>query len=482
MHSFESRLYAALGKPQALYLAAVSGGADSSAMLAGLAALRKEAGFVLHCAHVEHGIRPAEESRGDAQAVEALCGRLEVPCRVVSVTPGRIAAFASESGSGLEAAARVFRRKILLREAGRIGAAMILTGHTRGDLLETLLMRILRGSGPAGLAPMPLSRGRFLRPLLDLTRQDVLEYLKEKDIPYRTDSTNSDMRFLRNRVRCKLIPLLDEFFPFWRNSLMALAETQSLTADFLASEIRGRLPWESVIQAAGGGAALRLREEDFLNAPAILREEAVFAGADMLALMHSGGAAGSKGKICKRFQKTPRRAAVRRAAEKRAAAEDLGPVRLARKNGYIEMAPALLSGGDKGFSLLINKAGSYTLKGRVLGIRKSSGLLIRAGDSGGGACLPCGKPMFCAKLPLVFRNHRDGDCMYRGGHKRRLSAIIDYGSRSEFAGFITAVDPFGVAAFIGVSGKGPDRGKVLLIDRDGAAVPGGSESFFFEIS
>jgi len=487
MTSFESRVSAALGKQPAgkIFLAAVSGGADSAAMLAALAALRKEAGFILHCVHVEHGIRSAEESRGDADAVKALCGSLEVPCKVVSVPPGRIAAFASNHGSGLEGAARVFRRTILKREARRIGANVILTGHTRDDLLETLLMRILRGSGPAGLAPMPRIRGLFLRPLLDLTRKDVLEYLREKGIPYRTDSTNSDIRFLRNRVRHKLVPLLDEFFPSWRNSLAALAETQSLTADFLATEVRSRLAWDCSPGAAeaGGKASLRLREEAFLNAPLILREEAIFAGADMLALLYAGG------EFCKRFQnRTPRRTAVRRAAGQGAAvSEDLGPVRLARKNGYIEMAPALKSRGEKGFSLLINGAGSYILKSRVPGIGKKSCLLIKAGSFSDG--LPHGKQGFSARLPLVLRNHSEGDYMYRGGHKRRFSAILDSSSRPEYAGILTAEDPLGVAAFIGIRGKSPGTGgdgNLLVINRDnagsGASEAGDADPFFFEIS
>ena len=522
MIPFESRILTALQQPpagsglhsanlrsanlrSAVYLAAVSGGADSTAMLAGLAALRKDAGFTLYCVHVEHGIRSADESRGDAAAVEALCAGLEVPCRVVAVPPGRIAALASNGGPGLEGAARVFRQKILKREAARVGAGLILTGHTRDDLLETLLMRILRGSGPAGLAPMPRHRGRFLRPLLVLTRQDVLEYLKEKGISYRTDSTNKDIRFLRNRVRHKLVPLLNEFFPSWQNSLLALAETQSLTADFLASETRSRLPWESLPGSGEGGreVSLRLREENFLSAPPILREEAVFAGADLLALL----AAGTGGKLCKRFQnRIPRRSAVRRAAGE-GTAEDLGPVRLARKNGYIEMAPAFQSRGEEGFSLLIKEEGSYTLKSKVLGTGKNSGLLIGVGSSGAGDVFPRGKQGFYAKIPLVFRNHRDGDLIYRGGHKRRFSAILYGNSRPGYAKIITAEDPLGVAAFIGICGKCPEpaagaasiandssRGSppgggdkdLLVISREsfscGALAAGGSGPFFFEVS
>ncbi|MDR0496482.1 MAG: tRNA lysidine(34) synthetase TilS, partial [Treponema sp.] len=246
MHSFEARLSAALGETAGkIYLAAVSGGADSTAMLAGLAVLREKAAFSLHCVHVEHGIRPASENQGDAQAVETLCEKLNVPCRVISIPPGKIASYAAKGGPGIEGAARFFRHKALRAEARRVNADLILTAHTCDDLLETILMRVLRGSGPAGLSPMPRMRGCLLRPLLELTRKDVLEYLEKKDILYRTDSTNADIMYLRNRIRLKLIPVLDDFFPSWRNSLLALAETQALTADFLSSEVRKSLTWES---------------------------------------------------------------------------------------------------------------------------------------------------------------------------------------------------------------------------------------------
>ncbi|MCL2472712.1 MAG: tRNA lysidine(34) synthetase TilS, partial [Treponema sp.] len=289
---FESCISSALGTPLAgkVYLAAVSGGADSTAMLAGLAALREESDFRLHCVHVDHGLRPPEESRGDAQAVADLCRKLEVPCRIISITPGRIASCAGSGGPGIEAAARIFRLRAFNRERRRTGADWILTAHTRDDVLETLLMRILRGSGPAGLALISKTRGHIKRPLLELTRQDVLKYLDEKGISYRTDSTNADIRYLRNRIRHKLVPFLDFHFPSWRNSLLALGETQTLAASFIASEAQKCLPWESFagLKDEEGEHGLKLREADFAGAPPVVREEAIFAGVDMLAACNPG--------------------------------------------------------------------------------------------------------------------------------------------------------------------------------------------------
>ncbi|MCL2380553.1 MAG: tRNA lysidine(34) synthetase TilS [Treponema sp.] len=463
---FEARLSSALGELPAgsVCLAAVSGGADSTAMLAGLARLREKAGFVLRCVHVEHGIRQSGESRGDAQAVRALCEALNVPCRVVSIAPGRIAAFARNGGPGIEGAARVFRQRALRREARRTGAGYILTAHTRDDLLETILMRVLRGSGPAGLAPMPRARGPMLRPLLDITRRDVLSYLEERGIPYRTDSTNACLRFLRNRVRRELVPVLDEFFPFWRGSLLALAETQAMTAGFLAREAQKRLPWLEEAGETEGQALLRQPQADFFAAPPILREEAVFAGVDILAALRNSA-----------YVPVPRRSTVRRAVSvgplsggRDSPPQDLGPARLRRQGGFVELVSGARPSGERGFSLLVNRAGVFTLAGSVVGLKKNPPLYIRAGSASGGDAAG----VFSAALPLVLRNHRAGDRIVKGGHKRRFSDILDRKARLEYAGIITAEDARGPAAFICIK-RG---GEVLVISREIAAC--GAASLF----
>ena len=367
--SFESRLYTGLDKPRkgTLYLASVSGGADSVAMLAGLEALRKNTGFSLHCIHVEHGLRPALESKGDALAVKELCKNLSVPCRIAYIAQGRISKYAASTGLGIEAAARVFRHGIFKRERQRIKADWVLTGHTRDDALETILMRILRGSGPAGLKSMPRLRGHLLRPILEMSRQDILDYLKARGLSYRTDKTNLDTVYLRNKIRLLLIPFLDENFPSWRKSLFSLAETQSHVAEYLTSQAREVLPWEE----AGGPAnvkGLRLREEDFMKAPPILREEAVFAALNIL--VRQGNSS------------PPRRKVIRRAVTE-AKAHDLGPARLERQNGYIKLGINKKKSGERGFSLLIKESGLYTLServwGREFGGAKGTSLIIQAG-------------------------------------------------------------------------------------------------------
>jgi tRNA(Ile)-lysidine synthase len=305
-------------------------------MLAALAAVRDRAvhgtAFELHCIHIEHGIRPADESRGDAAFVRSLCEKFNVPCRVVSIAPGKIATAAKDRNMGIEAAARHYRHRAWSREAARCAlrveakrpevarpetAVRVLTAHTADDMLETVLMRLLRGAGPTGLAAMPVSRGRILRPLIALSRRDVLNYLSEKNISWREDSTNTDIRFLRNRVRRCLIPLLEESFPQWRVGVAALAETQSLVADFIQSEAALRVCWET------SPLSLYTDVTTFFAQPPIIREEALFQGIDQLLPASSH---------------TIKRKNIRRFCAGGITAIDLGPLRLKKDSHRITIS------------------------------------------------------------------------------------------------------------------------------------------------
>jgi len=334
---FEDTIAAVLEQyPAGVYLAAVSGGADSSAMLAALAAVCKTA--ELRCIHIEHGIRPAAESRGDAACARSLCEKLHVPCRVVSIAPGKIAAVAKTRGMGVEAAARHYRRRAWFREAARLetegrGQVRILTAHTADDMRETVLMRVLRGAGPSGLAAMPVSRGRILRPLISLSRRDVLDYLNEKNISWREDSTNRDTQFLRNRVRHCLIPLLTEQFPQWQGGVAAFAETQSLVADFMQSEATLRVQWQPTPHS------LHTDAETFFAQPAIIREEALFQGIDRL--LPSA-----------RASHTIKRKNIRRFCEGAITAIDLGPLRLTKDSRQVIILKTPTPYSETGHSLL----------------------------------------------------------------------------------------------------------------------------------
>jgi tRNA(Ile)-lysidine synthase len=187
-------------EPGGHVLVGVSGGPDSVALLHALVLLRSEYALRLTVCHVHHGLRP--EADRDAAFVEALAHRLDCPARVVRIDVLR------GGGRSPEEAARVARHAALARVARATGASRIALGHTADDQVETVLMRILQGAGPRGLAGIPARRGQIVRPLLDVSRAAVQVHLAAHGLESVDDATNRDTRFLRNRVRHELLPLL----------------------------------------------------------------------------------------------------------------------------------------------------------------------------------------------------------------------------------------------------------------------------------
>jgi len=223
-------------------LAAVSGGGDSVALLRLLLLAREEIPFTIAVAHVDHRLR-GESSRQDREFVEDLCARLELPCRVLSPDDDALRALRE----GGEAQLRAFRHEHLKRAAREAGASRIALGHTMDDQAETLLMRLLRGGGRRGLSAMRcVGEGPLFRPLLQITRRQTREFLMEIGQDFRDDETNAEERFTRNRIRSRLMPLMQEFNPRIVRRLAATAELlgsedrylDALAADWIAHHAR----------------------------------------------------------------------------------------------------------------------------------------------------------------------------------------------------------------------------------------------------
>lgn len=189
-------------------LAACSGGPDSVALVSLLLKLREEMPVEVVVAHFNHRLRP-EAGADEAFVREMTCGRV-LPFVTGSAD---VRAHAAEGNLNLEEAGRVLRYRFLQGEARRLGATKIATGHTMNDQAETLLMRLMRGTGLAGLAGIPPVQAGgpcpVVRPLLGLTRPRLLAYLEAEGEAFRTDTTNLDRRNLRNRIRLDLLPELE---------------------------------------------------------------------------------------------------------------------------------------------------------------------------------------------------------------------------------------------------------------------------------
>ncbi len=189
---------------------AVSGGADSMALLWGMYLLREKLGIELSAVHFNHNLR-GDESDQEERFVADFCQRYEIP---LSVGCGEITA----GKKGLEAAAREARYDYFQTIPGKIA-----TAHTANDNAETVLMHMIRGSGLKGLGGISPVRGNLIRPMLGVTRQEVLAFLAEYHISYRNDSSNDTDAFLRNRLRHHVIPLLEQENPRLAENMSAMA-------------------------------------------------------------------------------------------------------------------------------------------------------------------------------------------------------------------------------------------------------------------
>ncbi|HEV2895179.1 MAG TPA: tRNA lysidine(34) synthetase TilS [Actinomycetota bacterium] len=202
---------------------AVSGGADSLALLHALRALAGPRGWRLAVVTVDHGLRPG--SAADAAYVADHAKALGLPALVRTLGPADLAPHRQAGPAG---AARAARYGALWPAADELGCAWLATGHTLDDQAETVLLQLLRGAGPDGLAGMAVRAGRLLRPLLRARRAETRACCAAIGLAWREDPTNAGDGPLRNRVRQRLLPLLEELRP---GATQALARTAALAAD-----------------------------------------------------------------------------------------------------------------------------------------------------------------------------------------------------------------------------------------------------------
>ena len=265
---------------------AVSGGADSVALMMALDELMKGGRFDVGVtvAHLDHGLR-AETGREDARWVESLASSLNFE---VVVGRAEVKERAQRTGDNLEQAARGARYEFLAGVAEACGARVVLTGHTMDDQAETVLLRLLRGSGAEGLSGMEAVRSLrdgsnvlLARPMLGWARRALTEkYCRERGVEFRVDAMNEDESFARVRVRRQLLPLMQTFNPRVVESLSRAAELLREDAAVLkvaAEELVERASEEGKIAESKGGASVRrsLSVDILKDAPAAVRRRAL---------------------------------------------------------------------------------------------------------------------------------------------------------------------------------------------------------------
>ncbi|WP_243345802.1 tRNA lysidine(34) synthetase TilS [Parabacteroides sp. FAFU027] len=207
----------------------VSGGADSVALLHYL----KEAGYECIAAHCNFHLR-GEESNRDEEFVRDLCGRWDVPLEVIDFHTEKIAA---EQKVSIEMAARELRYQWFEELRIQYKAEVIAVAHHKDDSVETFLLNLIRGTGIRGLSGMKPVNGKIIRPLLCVSRQEVEEYIEQNNLSFVHDSTNSETLYTRNKIRLEVLPLLQQFNPSIKETIIQTSCYLSDTAEVYFSEI-----------------------------------------------------------------------------------------------------------------------------------------------------------------------------------------------------------------------------------------------------
>ena len=225
-------------------LVGVSGGPDSMALLYLLMDIRNEYGITLKLAHLNHGFR--KEAADEAEFVRKTAVSLGLPVVISSID---VPAIKETDGLSAQEAARKVRYAFFAEAAEEACASLVALAHTADDQAETVLMRLLRGSGPLGLSGIPPVRKIssqesgvrrqgpiVIRPLIECSRKEIEKYISERNIPFVTDSSNLKMDYMRNRVRMELLPFLEGYNPNIKETLVRTADVARRDNQFLDME------------------------------------------------------------------------------------------------------------------------------------------------------------------------------------------------------------------------------------------------------
>jgi len=382
--------------PGDTWVVACSGGPDSLALLVATAEAAPSLGVRLVAVYVDHGLRP--EAADEGVFVARIAARLGATSRTVRVdAKGR----AARDRRSLMEAARLERHEALGRVADEVGATRVLLGHTADDQVETVLMRLGRGTGVRGLRGMAAQRGRIARPMLDLTRAEVEELLRSKGLEPVRDPGNADRRFLRSVVRHDLLPILRERLPTIDHDLLALAAAaRTLTATIDAEvEVEGTSPADLEL------VALREARPEVRRA----RLERAFRRA--------GGAG-----LCAAHV-----AAIERLLESERGTRGVdlpGLIRAERRYGTLcFLRPSPAGHGDN--QVLVSGQGRYSFLGHELLVESCTAAVEPGSNMDDGCHVVC-FDLDALEPPLVLRAPRPGDRIRpRGfGHRRKVSDVL----------------------------------------------------------
>ncbi len=440
----------ALLQPFQTVVVGVSGGVDSMALLDYLVS-RKDLALRLIVAHLNHDLR-GEESDGDDSFVRDSAERYGLRFESARVD---VRALALNKRLSLEEAGREARYSFFVEVAHRCGADRVALAHHADDQAETVLMRLLRGSGPGGLRGMlPCSPdGMYVRPFLHVCRHEIEEYAENRSLSFRTDSSNLDNTFLRNRIRNRLLPILREYNPAIANRLTDTASIMAADEEVLSELVQSR--WANVGHLNNGRALL---DRDLLCSETAGLRLRLYRYAIFLVT-------GSLRRISFRHLEAIDRLAVK--GPPNGSLNLPGEVRAVRSYGELTFSSGDSESVPDGFDLSVASPGSYDLPsgGRIVLYQDD-----RSSLSAGGGVLEMAVDLAQYPFPWTVRSYRPGDRMIPAGmtgHRKVKDLFIDEkiprAQRSRIPLFFSSDILFWVAGLRKAGFRSPEAQNVIMI-------------------
>lgn len=254
--------------PGSCLLLALSGGADSRFLLELVATLQTEWSFRVQAIHVDHQVRDEASRQREQEVLRQACDDAHVPLVIATISPG-----ASD-----EDTLRTLRYAILDRAVCEVQADFILTAHHADDSLETFFLRLFRGCAPAGLCGIPVRRGNIFRPLLNIRREEIYNFLMRKKLDWFEDPTNDDTRYDRNRLRQLVLPVLAGEFPGYAGAVHSLMQKMQVDDQYFS-----RLVKDILASGLDTGSGMMFAYDQLENLDPALKSRVV------LALLHGCG-------------------------------------------------------------------------------------------------------------------------------------------------------------------------------------------------
>ncbi len=383
---------------------AVSGGADSISLLVSLSSIFSS----LYVITVNHNIRPAAESRGDVDFVLEVCGELrrlgrQIECDVVELERGEVERTAAERGGGIEEAARFLRYAAFERFVAERGLSVLCLAHNKNDQLETVLMRFLQGSSAEGAGGIRARRECFVRPLLGIERQEIEEYVASRGFTWRTDKTNYETDYLRNKIRLKLVPFLDENFSGWQTAVLNGAEKASSDAQFIQSFIDDF----SITQLSDGSVELPLSA--FIKVPEAIKYRI---------LLEACNRAGESSRIPHQFLKD----VILALDSTESFTKHFSTIDIIKEKEKLFVKKHKENNTDLVFSAIIDKIGTYSFPFGILNVFNYNNL---EGKTFASVKIGEGTVIETVQLPFYIRNTSSGDCVAAAdGSEKKVSDIF----------------------------------------------------------